>query len=113
MATFTKLKSGSGRVQIRRKGKYVNETFLRRKDAEEWALNTERRIDRKEPATTRSRDTKLFGDLISLHREDLKEVGKKIGRSKDASLTFPVMLSLIASSLSSLAKNARLRARDR
>jgi hypothetical protein len=49
LATFTKLKSGSWRAQVRRKGKYVNETFLRRKDAEEWVLETERRIDRGEP----------------------------------------------------------------
>ena len=53
MASFTKLKSGSWRAQIRRKGQYVNETFLRRKDAEEWALDMERRIDRQEPAVTR------------------------------------------------------------
>jgi hypothetical protein len=71
-----------------RKGKYVNETFVRRKDAEEWALDIERRIDRQEPATSRAREAKLFGDLIALHRQDLEEVGKKIGRSKDASLTF-------------------------
>jgi hypothetical protein len=57
---------------VRRKGKYVNETFLRRKDAEEWALEVERRIDRGEPAIARgSRDAKTFGDLIKLHREDL------------------------------------------
>jgi hypothetical protein len=30
---------------------------------------------------------KTFSDLIKLHREDLKEVGKPIGRSKAASLT--------------------------
>jgi integrase len=88
VATFSRLKSGSWRVQIRRKGKYVNETFLRRKDAEEWALDIERRIDRQEPATTRSRGAKLFADLIAVHRKDLEEVGKKIGRSKAASLTF-------------------------
>jgi hypothetical protein len=44
MATFTKLPSGSWRAQVRRKGKYVGESFLRRKDAEEWALEIERRI---------------------------------------------------------------------
>ncbi|HEY3622108.1 MAG TPA: hypothetical protein VGL12_06870 [Roseiarcus sp.] len=87
MATFTKLNSGSWRVQVRRKGKYVNETFLRRKDAEEWALEVERRIDRGEPSVARSsRDAKSFGDLVRLHREDLQEVGKRIGRSKEASL---------------------------
>jgi integrase len=88
VATLIRLKSGSWRAQVRRKGKYVNETFRRRKDAEEWALDIERRIDRQEPATTRSRDAKLVGDLIALHRADLQEVGKKIGRSKDASLNF-------------------------
>lgn len=74
---------------MRRKGKYVNETFLRRKDAAEWSLGVERRIDRGEPAFMRnSRDAKTFGDLIKLHRGDLKEVGKRIGRSKAASLAF-------------------------
>lgn len=68
------------------KGKYVNETFLCRKDAEEWALDIERQIDRQEPATARSRDAKLVGDIIALHRRDLEDVGKRIGRSKDASL---------------------------
>jgi hypothetical protein len=89
VATFTRLKSGSWRAQVRRKGKYVNETFLRRKDAEEWALDIERRIDRQEPTTARrSRDAKLFGDLVTLHRRDLKEVGKFMGRSKTSSLIF-------------------------
>jgi integrase len=87
LATITKLNSGSWRVQVRRKGKYVNETFRRRKDAEEWALEVERRIDRGETALSRSsRDTETFADLIKLHREDLQEVGKLIGRSKSASL---------------------------
>lgn len=88
MATFTKLKSGSWRAQIRRKGQYVSETFLRRKDAEEWALDLERRIDRQEPAVTRkSRDAKRFRDLVALHRQDMAEVGVRIGRSKDFCLT--------------------------
>jgi hypothetical protein len=85
LATITRLKSGSWRAQVRRKGKYVNETFLRRKDAEEWSIDIERRIDRQEPTTThKSRDAQLFGDLITLHRQDLEEVGKDIGRSKTA-----------------------------
>jgi hypothetical protein len=50
---------------VRRKGKYVNETFFRRKDAELWALEVERRFDRGEPAMAqRSRDAKTIGDLI-------------------------------------------------
>jgi integrase len=88
LATITKLNSGSWRVQVRRKGKYVNETFRRRKDAEEWALEVERRIDRGESALSRSsRDTETFSDLIKFHRQDLREVGKPIGRSKSASLS--------------------------
>jgi hypothetical protein len=39
VATITRLKSGCWRVQVRRKGRYVNDTFLRRKDAEEWGIN--------------------------------------------------------------------------
>ena len=34
---YHQAQSGSWRVQVRRKGKYVNETFLRREDAEEWS----------------------------------------------------------------------------
>ncbi|QUD87900.1 hypothetical protein [Phenylobacterium montanum] len=37
-ATFTELKSGSWRVQVRRKGRYTGEIFLRREDARKWAL---------------------------------------------------------------------------
>lgn len=37
MASITKLPSGADRVQIRRKGRYASETFLRRDDAHRWA----------------------------------------------------------------------------
>ena len=121
MATFTKLSSGSWRVQVRRKGKYVNETFLRRKDAEEWALEVERRIDRGEPTVARrSRDAKTFGDLVKLHREDLQEVGKRIGRSKAASSPFLNIgwggygsRNSTADGSSSLEKNGHAKARVR
>ncbi len=46
MATFTQLASGNWRVQVRRKTRYVAETFRRRKDGEGWALEMERNIDR-------------------------------------------------------------------
>jgi hypothetical protein len=119
LATFTKLNSGSWRAQVRRKGKYVNETFLRRKDAEEWALEVGRATDRGEPAIARtSRDAKTFGDLVKLHREDLQEVGKRIGRSKAASLTFLEhrlgrlrIPDSTADGSSSLEKNGRAKAR--
>ena len=39
VATISRLKSGRWRVQVRRKGKYVNETFLRRKTRSEARLS--------------------------------------------------------------------------
>ena len=86
MATFTKLDSGSWRVQVRRKRHYVANTFLRRHDAEEWAREVERSIDRGIPVR-RARPhepPRIFSDLITLHIDDLTEVGKSIGRSKAA-----------------------------
>lgn len=116
VATITRLKSGSWRVQVRRKGKYVNETFLRRKDAEEWGIDIERRIDRQEPTTTRqSRDVQLFGDLIALHRQDLEEVGKDIAPRPPASSSWTkdlgifVFQSLIESASSNSEKRVRWR----
>jgi len=46
MATFTKLNSGSWRVQVRRKGRYVSETFIRHDHARKWATEAENQIDR-------------------------------------------------------------------
>lgn len=87
MATFTKLKSGSWRVQVRRKGRYVGETFLRREDARLWANDTERQVDRGEtPLPSRIARLRTFGHLIDLHVEDMKAVGKAPGRSKAATL---------------------------
>ncbi|WP_404405097.1 hypothetical protein [Pelagibacterium halotolerans] len=85
MATFVKLGSGNWRVQVRRKGRYISETFRRRKDAEEWALDIERRIDKgQEPSALKKSQVKLLSDLIALHLEDMHEVGRPIRRSKAA-----------------------------
>ena len=85
MATFTQLASGNWRVQVRRKTRYVAETFRRRKDGEEWALEMERNIDRKGSSKPRAaRNVRTFGDLIDLHDEDMHEVGKPPRRSKAA-----------------------------
>src|ERR1700730_8453890 len=85
VATFTQLGSGNWRVQVRRKTRYVAETFRRRKDAEEWALDTERCIDRGVALRPRSREgARTLGDLINLHVEDMHEVGKPPRRSKAA-----------------------------
>lgn len=83
MATFKQLPSGNWRAQIRRKGTYASETFRRNKDAQEWALATERRIDLGETATrSKVKDPTTFGDLIDLHITDMKEVRRAPRRSK-------------------------------
>ncbi|MFN3585785.1 site-specific integrase [Phenylobacterium sp.] len=87
MATITKLKSGNWRVQVRRKGRYVSETFVRREEARRWALDAENQIDRGEtPMNSRLGRLKTFGELVDLHIEDMCEVGKAPGRSKQATL---------------------------
>ncbi|MBZ9768217.1 site-specific integrase [Mesorhizobium sp. CA6] len=87
MATYTKLSSGSWRVQVRRKGRYASETFLRRDDARRWATETERQVDRGEtPTKSRIARLKTFGELIDLHIEDMCDVGKSPRRSKAAAL---------------------------
>src|SRR6266436_9694897 len=85
VATFTQMASGNWRVQVRRKTRYVAETFRRRKDGEEWALEMERNIDRNGSSKPRAvRNVRTFGDLIDLHDEDMHEVGKPPRRSKAA-----------------------------
>lgn len=87
MATFAQLSSGNWRVQVRRKGRYLNETFRRRKDGEEWALDIERRIDRGETPTSRAHiDPTTFEHLIELHLADMNEVGKPARRTKAFSM---------------------------
>src|ERR1700751_1986584 len=84
MATFTKLKSGSWHVQVRQKREYIASTFIRRRDAEEWAIDAERSINRGAPIR-RSRpheQPRIFSDLIALHLGDLAQVGKPVRRSK-------------------------------
>ena len=90
LPTFTKLTSGSWRVQIRRKGHYASESFLRRDDARLWALKAERQIDLGEsPTASRIDRLKTFGDLVDLHINDMIEVGKPPLRSKAATLLGP------------------------
>lgn len=83
MATVKKLPSGNWRVQVRRKGRYIAETFRRHKEAEAWALDMERRIDQGEVPSSRTRKKPAtFGDLIDLHLAALQEVGRSPRRSK-------------------------------
>ncbi|MDY6922924.1 MAG: site-specific integrase [Pseudomonadota bacterium] len=87
MATYSKLSSGSWRVQVRRKGRYVSETFLKRDDARRWATAAEAKIDRGEtPTPSRAAGLRTFGELVDLHIDDMKSVGKAPRRSKAATL---------------------------
>jgi len=87
MATYSKLSSGSWRVQVRRKGRYVSETFLKRDDARRWATAAEAKIDRGEtPSPSRAAALRTFGELVDLHIDDMKSVGKAPRRSKAATL---------------------------
>ena len=87
MATFTLLRSGAWRVQVRRKGSYVAETFLRKTEAQSWAREAELAIDggfkpprRGQPVAKKGQTS--FGDLIDLHIADMHAVKREIARSK-------------------------------
>ena len=87
MAGINKLKSGKWRVQIRRHGVYTSKTFNLKSDADLWARETERRIDRGESHNRRGPSRlRSFGDLVDLHIEDMRDVGKPLRRSKGYSL---------------------------
>ncbi len=74
-------------MQVRRKGRYLAQTFRRKKDAESWALEAERSIDRgREPRAKLILKVKTFGDLIDLHKADMREVKRPLRRSKLYSL---------------------------
>jgi hypothetical protein len=84
MPSSTKLKSGTWRVQVRRKSHYVANTFIRRRDAEEWAIEAERSIDRGTPIrrSKSHEQPRIFSDLIALHLDDLaQEASPYDGRS--------------------------------
>ncbi len=84
MAVIVQLKSGSWRVQVRCKGQYASKTFLRKSDADDWAVQAARDIDNgKKPSKRVRRDAQTFGHLIDLHLNDLADVGKPLRRSKE------------------------------
>jgi integrase len=88
MSSITKLPSGSWRAQVRRKGRYVSQSFLRHKDAEEWALKMERRVDRGETVSKHRPDLiNTVADLVDLHIADMLDVRKPLRRSKAYSLS--------------------------
>lgn len=87
MAGISKLKSGKWRVQIRKHGLYTSKTFNLKSDADNWARETERKIDRGE-SHSRKGPTRLrkFADLVDAHIQDMRDVGKPLRRSKNYSL---------------------------
>ena len=92
MPTFVHLPSGNWRAVIRRKGRYVAETFRRKLDAEailaiRWALDMERRTDLgQDVSASRPASLDTLADLIDLHISDMHEVRKPLRRSKAACL---------------------------
>ena len=87
MASITKLPSGSWRAQVRRNGRYVSKTFKRRRDADEWTVDMERRIDRGESVSkSRPKHLNTLIDLVDLHIADMHESRKPLRRSKSYSL---------------------------
>jgi hypothetical protein len=87
MASIHKEKSGAWRVQVRRKGRSISETFVRYDDAKTWGVDAERQIDRGEtPTLSRVGKRLTFGELIDLHIADMTDAGKPPGRSKGATL---------------------------
>jgi hypothetical protein len=88
MSSIKKLPSGNWRAQVHRKGRYVSQSFLRRKDAEEWALKMERRVDRGETVSKHRPDLiNTVADLVDLHIADMLDVRKPLRRSKAYSLS--------------------------
>lgn len=83
MATFVNLPSGSWRAIIRRKGRYISETFKLREDARRWATAQERAIDNGvTPKKTYIAEKTSLGDLIDLHIQDMADARKRVGRTK-------------------------------
>jgi integrase len=83
VATFQK-RRGKWRAQIRRNGHELSRTFALKAEAEVWARDAERAIDRQlNPGIVRLERKDTFGGLIDLHLDDLRAVGKPLGRSKD------------------------------
>jgi len=88
MATFAQLSSGNWRAQIRRKGRYISNTFRRKSDAISWALEMERHADTGRSLSKQSPSRlRTIGDLIDVHIADMSEVGKPLRRSKEYSLS--------------------------
>lgn len=82
MASIDK-RRGKWRAQVRRDGHSLCKTFLRKSDAEAWARERERAIDKEIDPTVKPISRKdTFASLIDLHIDDLATVGRPLRRSK-------------------------------
>ncbi|WP_213272020.1 hypothetical protein [Hyphomonas sp.] len=85
MPKIYRMPKGQWRFQVRRKDRYVSQCFVCRKDAEEWALKMERRVDRGESVSKKiPDDLSTFWQLIDLHIADMLDVGKALSPSQNA-----------------------------
>lgn len=85
MATIFKTRQGHWRAQVRRKRKYLSNTFRLKTQAHEWVRDVEHLIDiGGEPKKQSGRRAQTVGALVDLHLEDLRELGRPIRRSKMA-----------------------------
>ena len=83
MATFIQQTSGNWRAVVRRRPAYASKTFRLKVDAERWAREQEDRADRGQSVSAAPpAKPKTIAHLIQLHRSDLAEVGKAMGRRK-------------------------------
>lgn len=86
MAAIDKRK-GSWRVQVRRGSRSFNRTFRMKADAEAWARDIERAVDRDiDPTASRITTKDSFASLIERHIDDLATYGKPLRRSKESVL---------------------------
>jgi integrase len=86
MASIDK-RYGGWRAQVRRGGRTLTKTFRMKADADAWAREIERAIDKDiDPTTTRISTKDTFGSLIRRHIDDLATYGKPLRRSKEAVL---------------------------
>jgi hypothetical protein len=83
MATFKRLPSGYRRAQVRRKGQYASRSFRLNSDAEAWAVDAERSVQRGKSVDAVPMDDKTsFASLIELHIKDMAEEGRPLLCSK-------------------------------
>lgn len=86
MASIDK-RYGGWRAQVRRGNRTLTKTFRMKADADAWARDIERAIDKDiDPSATRITTKDTFALLIRRHIEDLTTYGKPLRRSKEAVL---------------------------